>query len=242
MDTTTIIIIAIFSIAIIVSAIVILRKILANPFVYPYFRQSFDVSKKRNVDIKNYIDEFLSDKTNWIFLQTHEENIRYWKENARRIVHHSPLKRLRERQLYEVEDDMHAYRFQALRNQKRYTQSNYLRSSYDVAVPSSVFAVSWVWLADRHSQLQKIGYETTLKDYHSTNQRRLMTRALREQIMKRDHYTCQFCGKYMPDEIGLQIDHIVPVSKGGKSVPSNLRVLCSKCNASKGSKYSDLWT
>jgi 5-methylcytosine-specific restriction endonuclease McrA len=40
----------------------------------------------------------------------------------------------------------------------------------------------------------------------------------------------------MPDEVGLQIDHIIPVAKGGKSVSSNLRVLCNKCNASKGAK------
>ena len=34
----------------------------------------------------------------------------------------------------------------------------------------------------------------------------------------------------MSDEVGLQIDHIIPVSEGGKTVPSNLQVLCSKCN------------
>lgn len=63
-----------------------------------------------------------------------------------------------------------------------------------------------------------------------------MTRSLREQIMKRDNYTCQLCGKYMPDEVGLHIDHIIPVSKGGKTVASNLQVLCSKCNGSKSNK------
>ena len=35
---------------------------------------------------------------------------------------------------------------------------------------------------------------------------------------------------------GLHIDHIVPVSKGGKTVPSNLQVLCSKCNGNKSNK------
>jgi 5-methylcytosine-specific restriction endonuclease McrA len=61
-----------------------------------------------------------------------------------------------------------------------------------------------------------------------------MTKALREQIKTRDNYTCGICGKYMPDEVGLHIDHIVSIRNGGKSVPENLRVLCSKCNGKKG--------
>ncbi len=44
-----------------------------------------------------------------------------------------------------------------------------------------------------------------------------MTSALREEIAKRDNYTCQICGKYMPDGVGLHIDHIVPIKKGGKA-------------------------
>ena len=63
-----------------------------------------------------------------------------------------------------------------------------------------------------------------------------MTKELRQQIIDRDKYTCQLCGKYMPDEVGLHIDHIVSISKGGKTVPSNLQVLCSKCNGSKSNK------
>ena len=68
------------------------------------------------------------------------------------------------------------------------------------------------------------------------NQRKLMTPKLREQIKERDNYTCQMCGKEMFDEVGLHIDHIIPVSKGGKTVPSNLQVLCDKCNLSKRAK------
>ena len=84
--------------------------------------------------------------------------------------------------------------------------------------------------------LARIGYEATLKEYHAKNQRRLMTPALRRQIKERDNFTCQICGKHMSDGVGLHIDHIVPVAKGEKTAPSNLRVLCSKYNGSKGTK------
>ena len=91
-------------------------------------------------------------------------------------------------------------------------------------------------IKDRYDQLGEIDFEATLTEYHSKNQRRLMTKELRDQIAERDNYTCQMCGKYMPDGVGLHIDHIIPVSKGGKSVPSNLQVLCSKCNGKKSGK------
>ena len=87
-------------------------------------------------------------------------------------------------------------------------------------------------------ELREINYETTRKKYEETNQRKLMTPELRQRIKDRDNYICQLCGKEMFDEVGLQIDHIVPISKGGKSVESNLRVLCDKCNSRKGAKHT----
>lgn len=69
-------------------------------------------------------------------------------------------------------------------------------------------------------------------------QRTLMTPKLRTAIKKRDKYTCQNCGLSTTQEphLLLEIDHIIPVSKGGLSVPSNLQTLCWKCNRTKGNK------
>ena len=69
-------------------------------------------------------------------------------------------------------------------------------------------------------------------------QRALMTKALRESIKKRDHYTCCECGNSIHKEpnLLLEIDHIMPISKGGKTEESNLQTLCWKCNRSKGNK------
>jgi hypothetical protein len=69
-------------------------------------------------------------------------------------------------------------------------------------------------------------------------QRALMTSSLREKIKCRDNYSCQYCSLSVKDEknLLLEIDHIIPLSKGGITSEDNLQTLCWKCNRSKGSK------
>lgn len=69
-------------------------------------------------------------------------------------------------------------------------------------------------------------------------QRTLMTKRLREFIKKRDNFTCCNCGnstKIEPNLL-LEIDHIIPVAKGGRTVEDNLQTLCWKCNRKKSDK------
>lgn len=70
-------------------------------------------------------------------------------------------------------------------------------------------------------------------------ERSLMTESLRMKILRRDNYKCQICGCTAKDGVKLHIDHIKPVSKGGKTVESNLRVLCDRCNIGRSNKYDD---
>ena len=65
-----------------------------------------------------------------------------------------------------------------------------------------------------------------------------MTKELREKILKRDNYKCQICGLSRKQEphLLLEVDHIIPISKGGKTVESNLQTLCWSCNRSKSNK------
>lgn len=218
-----------------VSAYLVYR-ILRNPFQYPYFVHTFDVTSKRDVKIENYIDNFLCDSRNWRLIQMHEQHIQSWKTETENYIQTCKLQEYRTKQYQAVLDDDHAYHFKMIRKQTRYRQHNYVKTSYKVSVVDSEWAVNRSWLTRRYKQLEKIGFEATLNEYNNKTQRKLMTRSLRKQIMERDCYTCQNCGKYMPDEVGLHIDHIIPIVKGGKSIPSNLRVLCSKCNGSKGAK------
>lgn len=59
-----------------------------------------------------------------------------------------------------------------------------------------------------------------------------INKKLRFEILKRDNFTCQYCGKQPPDVI-LEIDHILPVKEGGDNSIENLITSCKECNSGK---------
>ena len=67
----------------------------------------------------------------------------------------------------------------------------------------------------------------------------VLTDELRIQVFERDNYTCKCCGKKTKRGRSLTVDHIRPVSMGGKSVLSNLQTLCSECNTMKDRQEID---
>lgn len=85
-----------------------------------------------------------------------------------------------------------------------------------------------------------IGYmgDTVKFRKSAEGQRRLMTPKLRASIIERDRYTCQICGNSTMQEpnLLLEVDHIIPIAKGGMTTEDNLQCLCWKCNRSKGAK------
>lgn len=48
------------------------------------------------------------------------------------------------------------------------------------------------------------------------------------------NYVCAICGFSSRRKIHFNVDHIMPLNKGGKTIPENLQILCRKCNALKG--------
>ncbi len=62
------------------------------------------------------------------------------------------------------------------------------------------------------------------------NKRRLK---LRFDVLNRDNFTCQYCGRKAPNVI-LEIDHIHPKSKGGINDLNNYATSCIECNRGKG--------
>ena len=67
-------------------------------------------------------------------------------------------------------------------------------------------------------------------------ERGVLTDSMRYDVMKRDGFRCVLCGMSSKDGAILHVDHIIPVSKGGKTVMSNLRTLCERCNLGKSNK------
>lgn len=61
---------------------------------------------------------------------------------------------------------------------------------------------------------------------------------VRQYVFERDGYHCKSCGK--GDRAAkLNIDHIIPIARGGTNDISNLQTLCGSCNSQKKHYYDD---
>jgi len=71
--------------------------------------------------------------------------------------------------------------------------------------------------------------------------RKSISKKVRFEVFKRDRFTCKWCGKspVVDDDVVLEIDHAVPVSKGGDNNILNLVTSCFSCNRGKGATKID---
>lgn len=61
----------------------------------------------------------------------------------------------------------------------------------------------------------------------------------REGIYERDNGTCYMCNRKVPFE-DYQVEHLIPLSKGGADAPYNLAVSCRGCNSGKKDRVTQL--
>lgn len=87
------------------------------------------------------------------------------------------------------------------------------------------------WI-ETHKQ-QALGY--THKRHAQIRKAGSFTQEEWDELCDRYGRACLACGKIMP----LTIDHVIPLSKGGKNTIDNLQPLCLKCNDSKGTRTMD---
>ena len=62
---------------------------------------------------------------------------------------------------------------------------------------------------------------------------RIRVKLNKREVLRRDNYTCQYCGNTAPQ---LTIDHIIPRSQGGEHKWINLAAACPTCNHRKGGR------
>jgi 5-methylcytosine-specific restriction endonuclease McrA len=74
-----------------------------------------------------------------------------------------------------------------------------------------------------------------LIEYIDVRKRQGRASNMRASVILRDRYRCQYCG-VKGNAFELTLDHILPRSRGGRTVPENLCAACKPCNQRKGDR------
>lgn len=69
--------------------------------------------------------------------------------------------------------------------------------------------------------------------------RKALSKKNRFEVFKRDLFTCQYCGS-SPPSVVLEVDHLIPVAKGGDNSIDNLVAACFDCNRGKSDRSLDV--
>lgn len=197
-----------------------------------------DITGRKNIDNRDVLENYIIDD-GFDWAAEYLNRLTQWEEMCQSIIDRisDEYDKNRCENLYNnMRNDQQIIKFTCYRNHTKYRYANGVRQSYIHTDTERTFYMTIDEILDIGDELSSINFETTTRKYNQANQRKLMTPELRNKIKERDNYTCQICGKYMPDEVGLHIDHIIPISKGGKTVEQNLQVLCDKCNLRKSNR------
>jgi len=77
-----------------------------------------------------------------------------------------------------------------------------------------------------------------LRSWIKIRRRVPVIRFSRSNLYLRDDHTCQYCFREFPERM-LTLDHVFPVSRGGRKTWENIVTACLKCNQRKGQKTPD---
>lgn len=102
-----------------------------------------------------------------------------------------------------------------------------------------------VWYKTNMAGLTSLSYPVPFESPQAVEKAKVMAAervhvmpSLRWQVFERDGWKCVACGRSQRDGVTLQVDHIIPRSKGGRDSLDNLQILCSECNLGKSNRDS----
>ena len=94
----------------------------------------------------------------------------------------------------------------------------------------------WIYHGFRGDRRPLAAFVSSEWEEWNREHQRERRQAKRQPVLERDGMICQLCRRAIEDVAEVHIDHIVPVSKGGTSVPENLQVTHGRCNLRKGAR------
>lgn len=99
--------------------------------------------------------------------------------------------------------------------------------------------IDWIQDENELDNLESLNQPSIDKNRSVHKTKREISDRLRFRILMRDGFTCRSCGRSPVKErdVELHVDHILPWSKGGETVPDNLETKCKKCNLGKGNAF-----
>lgn len=130
---------------------------------------------------------------------------------------------------------------------KKYEEDLLDKRTYSPCFPLVDLRLSCTTYYNSYSRTDTYGWRNILECYNLArekviregfikHERAIVSDNLRYDVFKRDSFRCRICGAKASDGIKLEVDHIIPIAKGGKSILSNLQTLCERCNRGKGTK------
>lgn len=93
------------------------------------------------------------------------------------------------------------------------------------------------WLVHSPTWETRVPAVIMLKEYVRT---KTAVRFSKSNVYLRDQYSCLYCGDRVTKREAT-LDHVVPVSRGGKTNFENIATSCAPCNTRKGNKMSPEW-
>lgn len=233
-------IVVIFSLALVVIVLLwkIIETIRINSFVHKLEEiDFFDKQSKliyslfETYQIENYLDVSANLVKNFSTSKTFDYLVKYFGlqiDEGKTIQYIDDLRSLTEK-AEEIENSSFIYHgllsdYLPQFTMKYTSPKGRSTSSYIVALDSE--GIEWL----------KLCVDQVLSEQRRKKiQKQKMMPELREAILRRDNWTCQRCGNSRLKEpnLALEVVHIIPVSKGGKTEPANLQTLCWKCRRGK---------
>ena len=197
-----------------------------NPIQYliKYFYPNKSMYKEQIIDLKNLLNELEALKDAKVIIDNYKKDYAQYIANVPSYV------------LEEDEDGFYSrLGFAVIDENVLNVEYKFVYTSNGgMAQRSFAIPMTEETISELISQLQsKLSTAALAKE-----QRALMTPNLRLTIKERDNYTCCICGNstHVEPNLLLEIDHKIPIAKGGLTVEDNLQTLCWKCNRNKGAK------